>query len=186
MNRRVLLAGAAVAALTAPVLISTPAAAAATAAASSTAAATSAAYFTASWPTIRYGATGHPVRTLQHLLRARGYTVAVDGRYGTGTRAAVIRFQRARGLAADGITGPRTWTAVCVTVRTGVAGEAVRGVEEEFRYRDLNCGCYPIDGRYDARDRSSVTGFQRAVGITPDGVVGPVTWRFLVSGALAG
>ena len=32
----------------------------------------------------------------------------------------------------------------------------------------------------------SVTGFQEAVEIAVDGIVGPVTWQALVSGMLAG
>jgi len=31
-----------------------------------------------------------------------------------------------------------------------------------------------------------VRGFQKALGIAVDGIVGPVTWRALVSGMLAG
>jgi peptidoglycan hydrolase-like protein with peptidoglycan-binding domain len=48
-----------------------------------------------------------PVRLLQRLLH-----VAVDGEFGPETLAAVERFQRAHGLAANGIVGPRTWAAL--------------------------------------------------------------------------
>lgn len=39
-------------------------------------------------------------------------TPAVDGRFGSGTEKAVIAFQKAHHLTADGIVGPQTWTAL--------------------------------------------------------------------------
>lgn len=64
--------------------------------------------------TLSQGMTGSDVRELQ--IRVAGWAadsasqtyVAIDGNFGPGTKAAVIRFQRAYGLAADGIVGPQT------------------------------------------------------------------------------
>ncbi len=60
----------------------------------------------------RQGASEHPVRTLQHLLRQRGSTIAVDGVFGPRTDEAVRALRRGANLAVDGIVGPRTWRAL--------------------------------------------------------------------------
>jgi hypothetical protein len=62
-----------------------------------------------SLPVLSLNASGEDVRTAQGLLTARGFSVAVDGKYGPSTRAAVTAFQHARSLAADGSVGPATW-----------------------------------------------------------------------------
>ena len=41
------------------------------------------------WPVVESGSNGHPVKTLQYLLRARGHSVVVDGVFGPNTVAAV-------------------------------------------------------------------------------------------------
>ena len=61
-------------------------------------------------PMVSYGSRGDAVRKLQELLNAKGYTCGnVDGIFGSKTKAAVLAFQKANGLAADGIAGPLTW-----------------------------------------------------------------------------
>jgi peptidoglycan hydrolase-like protein with peptidoglycan-binding domain len=57
---------------------------------------------------LRAGMTGSDVRELQRSLTRAGYPVTVTGRFNKRTRSAVIRLQRARGLDADGVVGPRT------------------------------------------------------------------------------
>lgn len=61
-------------------------------------------------PTLsRYGSTGTEVKNIQNVLKRLGYyTGAVDGIYGSGTKNAVLRFQRDCGLTQDGICGPVT------------------------------------------------------------------------------
>jgi peptidoglycan hydrolase-like protein with peptidoglycan-binding domain len=141
------------------------------------------------FPIVRRGARNHPVRTLQHLLRAHGQNVAVDGIFGPATEAAVRAIQTSRGLTVDGIVGPQTWPAVIVQVRRGSKGDAVRGVQEEFQFRNLSgdpTKGLQIDGIFGPKTDQAVRGFQEAVGLAADGIVGPLTWRALVSGMLSG
>jgi zinc D-Ala-D-Ala carboxypeptidase len=68
-----------------------------------------------SWKrTLQQGSNGADVRELQ--IRVAGYPVdragktrlSIDGDFGPATAAALKRFQRAYGLGADGVVGPRT------------------------------------------------------------------------------
>lgn len=62
---------------------------------------------------LRQGSTGSSVQLLQLALNRAGYgTLETDGRFGGATRAAVIAFQRAMGLQADGIVGNATHRAL--------------------------------------------------------------------------
>jgi peptidoglycan hydrolase-like protein with peptidoglycan-binding domain len=145
------------------------------------------------WPLVRQGNRDHPVKTLQYLLRARGRNLAVDGIFGPDTNAAVRAFQQQKGLAVDGIVGPNTWSALIITVKQGSQGDAVKGVQEEFQFRNLSGdpdNGLQVDGIFGPKTDAAVRGFQKALhtdipSVTVDGVVGPVTWRALVSGMLS-
>ena len=146
------------------------------------------------WPLVRQGNHDHPVKTLQYLLRARGHYLTVDGIFGPDTNAAVPAFQQQTGLAVDGIVGPVTWSALIITVKQGSTGDAVRGVQEEFQFRNLSgdpSKGLAVDGIFGPKTDAAVRGFQKALhqdipSVTVDGIVGPVTWQALVSGMLAG
>ena len=140
------------------------------------------------WPLTRKGDNAHPVRTLQQLLRAQKQTVAVDGIFGPKTETAVKAFQKAKKLSVDGIVGPKTWAAIIITVKRGSKGDAVRGVQEEIQFRNLSgdpANGTPIDGIFGPQTEGFIRAFQEALEITVDGIVGPVTWRALVSGMLS-
>jgi lysozyme family protein len=145
------------------------------------------------WPVVKSGSNGHPIKTLQYLLRARGHTVGVDGVFGPKTEAAVREFQANHALAADGIVTPMTWAALVVQVEKGSRGDAVRGVQEEFQFRNLsgNPSNGPqVDGIFGAATDAAVRGFQQALSldiasVKVDGSVGRVTWQALVSGMLS-
>jgi peptidoglycan hydrolase-like protein with peptidoglycan-binding domain len=140
------------------------------------------------WPLVKQGRQGHPVPALQYLLRDHGHHVTVDGIFGPKTEAAVEQFQIADHLRADGVVGPQTWGAVIVVVASGSTGDAVRGVQEEFRFRDLSGEPgrgLAVDGIFGPETEAAVRGFQQALGSTVDGIVGQQTWRALVSGMLS-
>jgi len=144
----------------------------------------------APWPIVRRPSNRFPVRPLQQLLRARNHPVAVDGIFGPNTEAAVKAFQQSAGVASDGIVGPQTWAKVIVQVKKGSSGDAVRGVQEVIKFHDLSGGAegpgVVVDGIFGPKTDHFIRGFQTAVGTASDGIVGPITWRALVSGMLSG
>ena len=61
-------------------------------------------------PLLRIGASGNITKLLQEKLTSLGYgTNGVDGIFGKGTKNAVIKYQKSKGLSADGIVGQNTW-----------------------------------------------------------------------------
>ena len=66
-------------------------------------------------PTLKRGVTGEYVTLLQTKLLQKGYDLGkygVDGDFGAVTQTAVKQFQKDHGLAADGIVGKATWSAL--------------------------------------------------------------------------
>jgi hypothetical protein len=61
---------------------------------------------------IKKGSKGDLVVWAQEHLISAGYRIGVDGGFGPNTRRAVLGFQRARSLTADGVIGPATWSAL--------------------------------------------------------------------------
>ncbi|MCI6283502.1 C40 family peptidase [Selenomonas sp.] len=60
----------------------------------------------------RIGDQGSDVAEIQGQLASLGYDVAADGDFGPATAEAVKAFQVSRGLDADGLVGPSTYTAL--------------------------------------------------------------------------
>lgn len=85
---------------------------------------------------LRQGARGVDVLTLQYLLNmiAEFYPtvprIAQDGIFGSGTRQAVIAFQRVMQLAMDGVVGAATWRALYRTyhgIENNIPGSGTGG-----------------------------------------------------------
>lgn len=66
--------------------------------------------------TVKRGSKCEEVKTLQKLLNQKGFNSGTaDGIFGVKTEAAVKDFQKAKGLAVDGIVGTKTWSALLVS-----------------------------------------------------------------------
>lgn len=66
----------------------------------------------ASVTNLKKGSKGSDVTTLQELLNKNGYTLDVDGVFGSKTQAAVRDYQAKSGLTVDGIAGEKTYAAL--------------------------------------------------------------------------
>ncbi|MEV6327857.1 glycoside hydrolase domain-containing protein [Streptomyces sp. NPDC051909] len=140
----------------------------------------------ASYPTVQSGSTGDQVKAAQCLLKAAGYDPgSPDGVFGPATTTAAKNFQTSRGLTADGVIGPKTWTALLSrgstpTVQNGSTGEAVTRLQ-----RALTAALgrtVAIDGVFGPGTDQAVRDYQSSRGLTADGIVGSGTWGALQSG----
>lgn len=77
----------------------------------------------------------------------------------------------------DGIPGKNT-LAGCPTCRKGARGNITRLIQERLNSLGFNCG--KVDGIFGTGTRAAVIAFQRAHGLTTDGIVGQNTWRALL------
>src|SRR5215217_3082985 len=111
--------------------------------------------------TLHPGDHNPAVRVLQRALHLHA-----DGIFGSRTRRAVKRFQRSHGLHADGIVGAATWSAIArrgSSARAGGSrGSAVRLLQRRLRIAS--------DGVFGPGTTRALTRFQRAHGLTADGI----------------
>ncbi len=156
---------------------------------------------------LRPGDRSPQVRAVQVQLQADGYFHAEPtGYFGPQTRAAVRRFQAARGLAADGIVGPATRAALqgqsaalagkgaavaqasegasnSTVLRSGDRGDRVRQLQQRLQAAGVYDG--PLSGVFGERTEAAVRRLQEQRGLTVDGIAGPATWSALESSAAA-
>ena len=170
---------------------------------------------TSSYPgtPLKIGSTGPSVVVLQTSLNriSQNYPAipkipAVDGVFGSKTRASVVAFQQIFGLTPDGIVGPATWYQI-VRLYTGVtslselrskgqqfyainwsppnglqigdSGEQVRLLQYMLSVLASFIPSIPqvnVDGVYGPATRSAVLAAQRRFGLPETGTVGKQTW----------
>jgi len=137
------------------------------------------------WPLEQEGFKGEDVRTVQYLVTAQGHSTEEDGVFGPLTKSAVEAFQSSRGLGADGIVGPQTWSQLIIQVQQGSNGDAVRAVQSQIHSRGDGANQVAVDGIFGSVTNDAVRAFQTLLGLPADGIVGPQTWNYLVNGYLA-
>lgn len=62
--------------------------------------------------TARSGDSGDVVKAVQVQANTWRKNIPVDGSFGPVTHGAIVAIQRARGLLADGVVGPKTWVVL--------------------------------------------------------------------------
>lgn len=128
------------------------------------------------WSRIDPGASGATVVVIQHLMNRRGHSLVADGQYGSVSVEAVKRFQRSKGLVADGQVGPATWPVLVYTLRQGADGSHVRALQAALNKRSARLA---VDGGFGSVTTSAVRAYQSVNRLVVDGEAGPVTWRAL-------
>lgn len=142
---------------------------------------------------LSHGATGAAVRSLQVALQKAGYYQgAIDGVFGDSTYTAVWRYQRDKGLSPNGVANAQVLSLLGVSgtatipsgasLSMGSTGAAVRTLQTALK----NLGYYTIavDGDYGYQTYLAVYNYQRAVGLSPDGIAGPQTLTLLNVGGV--
>lgn len=137
---------------------------------------------------LKKGAEGDLVKQLQMALKERGYfSEDITGYYGSKTEEAVAAFQRAAGLSADGVAGPQTLTSLLddtatTVVKLGDTGSAVQELQRLLKSAGFYTGS--VDGKFGDGTQESLLAFQKAAGLSADGVAGKQTIAKLASGSV--
>ena len=153
---------------------------------------------------LRYGTRSDEVIRLQQNLTKLGlYTGTISGHYGSITEAAVMNFQRKNGLSADGIAGAKTLAKIEEKVngsssssssnaaanssngllKYGVRSDAVRTLQQNLKTLGYYDGS--VTGNFGRLTKEAVYNFQKANGLSADGVAGAKTLSS-ISGKLSG
>jgi peptidoglycan hydrolase-like protein with peptidoglycan-binding domain len=139
---------------------------------------------------LQQGSRGDSVSKLQKDLRELGYfNGRVDGYFGLDTQQAVIKFQQASRLRADGIVGSKTIQAILIRRGEGEGGDypvlsensngpAVTRLQQLLKQR----GYFTPNptGRFGSITKNAVIAFQRNSGLPANGVANRQTWDALL------
>lgn len=99
------------------------------------------------------------------------YTGALDGISGSGTKAAIKKFQRGYGLSQDGIWG------------TNTNAKAVAVTKELQTLLNKYGAGLTVDGVLGQKTAAAIKTAQKKLGLTADGCAGQATWAKLRSGS---
>ena len=114
---------------------------------------------------LKNGSTGNYVMYLQYGLHIMCCPPgSFDSKFGSGTENAVKKYQGKKGLTQDGIVGDGTWNALVSDIKT---------IQQLLK----NKGYYAstVDGLAGSGTYNAVISFQKASGLTADGMVGSAT-----------
>ena len=152
--------------------------------------------------TYKLGDEASEISTIQSALKQlKFYTGDITGHYGSRTEDAVIKFQKKYNLSPDGIVGRATLEKLydkagiqssgssssssksssssssssvsSSLLRYGSEGESVRQLQTNLAALGFYSGS--ITGHYGSKTEAAVASFQRANGLTADGIAGTKT-----------
>ena len=109
-------------------------------------------------------------KELQAALTGLGFdTNGIDGMLGKDSRAALRRFQRSRGIPADGYASAKLLERVKAAAegRESLGRQQVMAIQQRLNQRGFNAGS--PDGVAGPMTRAAIAAFQRSAGLTADG-----------------
>ncbi len=128
---------------------------------------------------LKVGSKGTEVTELQKNLTKLGYdTKGTDGIFGNDTKNAVLSFQRAHNLTADGIVGAGTQSAIVKALNYHDQGILVLGsrgaavTELQKNLTKLGYDTKGTEGIFGEGTKNAVIAFQKDHGLGQDGMVG--------------